>query len=469
MHYKKGACAAIIHIQEKRGLVQEKKQIEGSCVPFPAYTAVRWYMEMVIHVVKQGESLYSIARDYGVNPRQLAVENDLSTKEPLVIGQTVVVQFPKTVHIVRAGQTLSTIARQYGTTVTALYRNNRWLSGQSTIREGDVLVIAYFNQPKGALVTAGYAYPSIHGELLRSALPYLSHVLPFTYGIASDGSLLELTDARILAVTREYRTQPLLHLSTVTEQGNFSNGRASMVLNDVTMQRNLAQDVLKMIQEKGYAGVDVDFEFIFPEERERYAQFIELLRQTLNPYGYSVTVALAPKTSAAQKGLLYEGHDYALLGDKANDIFLMTYEWGYTYGPPMAVAPLPNVRQVVDYALTEIPAEKISMGIPNYGYDWTLPYVQGISKAQSISNVRAVELARSYGAEIQFDTYAQAPWFRYYDENGIEHEVWFEDARSIRAKLLLAQEKGLRGVGYWNLDRPFPQNWLVLNAMSRIL
>ncbi len=423
---------------------------------------------MVIHVVKQGESLYSIARDYGVNPAQLALENDISAKEPLVIGQTIVVQFPKTVHIVRSGQTLSSIARQYGTTVTMLYRNNWWLMGRSRIREGEVLVVEYFNQPNGTLVTAGYAYPSIHGELLRSVLPYLTNIVPFTYGIANNGSLLPLTDDQILSITQEYKTQPLLHLSTVTEQGNFSNGRASMVLNDVAMQRALAQDVLETIQKKGYAGIDVDFEFIFPEERERYAQFVALLRKTLNPYGYSVTVALAPKTFAEQKGLLYEGHDYALLGDAANYIFLMTYEWGYTYGPPMAVAPLPNVRQVVDYALTEIPAQKISMGIPNYGYDWTLPYIQGTSKAQSISNVRAVELARQYGAEIQFDSYAQSPWFRYYDENGAEHEVWFEDARSIQAKLMLAKEKALRGVGYWNLDRPFPQNWLVLNAVSYI-
>ena len=145
----------------------------------------------------------------------------------------------------------------------------------------------------------------------------------------------------------------------------------------------------------------------------------------------------------------------------------MTYEWGYTYGPPMAVAPIRNVRQVVDYALTEISPEKIYLGIPNYGYDWTLPFRQG-SRARSISNPEAVSIAADHYAAIRFDEAAKSPWFRYVDNSGQEHEVWFEDARSIRAKLELAQEYGLRGVSYWNLMRPFPQNWAVLNALYYI-
>lgn len=134
----------------------------------------------------------------------------------------------------------------------------------------------------------------------------------------------------------------------------------------------------------------------------------------------------------------------------------------------MAVAPLPNVRRVVEYALTEIPAEKLWLGVPNYGYDWPLPFVQGTTRAQSISNQYAVSLALRYGVEIQYSDYAQSPWFRYTDSTGTVHEVWFEDARSIRAKLALIPEYGLIGAGYWNLMRPFPQNWRLLNALYQI-
>ena len=77
-------------------------------------------------------------------------------------------------------------------------------------------------------------------------------------------------------------------------------------------------------------------------------------------------------------------------------------------------------------------------------------------------------LAVRYRAEIQFDQQAQAPWFDYTAPGGVPHVVWFEDARSIRAKLELAFDFGLYGVGVWNLDRPFPQNWTVLNATAQV-
>ena len=127
----------------------------------------------------------------------------------------------------------------------------------------------------------------------------------------------------------------------------------------------------------------------------------------------------------------------------------------------MAVAPLPSVRRVLDYAVTRIPPEKILLGFPNYGYDWTLPYAAGTTRAQSISNVYAAELAAEVGAEIRFDESAQTPFFRY-TQDGAVHEVWFEDARSCRAKFALVPEYGFRGVGYWNFIRPFPVSFLLL-------
>lgn len=105
------------------------------------------------------------------------------------------------------------------------------------------------------------------------------------------------------------------------------------------------------------------------------------------------------------------------------------------------------------------------MGIPNYGYDWTLPYVRGESMARSISHVEAVELAAQYNAEIQYDELEQTPYFYYTDNEGRQHIVYFEDARSIFAKLSLINEYGLAGASYWNLMKFFPQNWLVLNSM----
>ena len=127
----------------------------------------------------------------------------------------------------------------------------------------------------------------------------------------------------------------------------------------------------------------------------------------------------------------------------------------------MAVAPINKVRQVVEYALTKIPPSKISLGIPNYGYNWTLPFVQGSSKATTIGNIEAVQIAVANNAAIQFDETAQSPYFHYVSE-GLSHEVWFEDVRSLSAKFGLVKEFNLRGMGYWQIMQLFRANWLLL-------
>ena len=204
------------------------------------------------------------------------------------------------------------------------------------------------------------------------------------------------------------------------------------------------RQLIYLMNEKGFAGLDIDFEYIYKEDRDAFTSFVAECTRRMNEYGIWVSVALAPKTSSDQKGLLYEGKDYGGLGAAANSVLLMTYEWGYTYSSPMAVAPINKVRQVIEYALSQIPVAKIDMGIPNYGYDWTLPYEKGVTKAKTIGNVEAIQLAINNGATVQYDDVAQTPFFNYTIGNEI-HEVWFEDVRSINAKLNLIDEYNLRG------------------------
>lgn len=422
---------------------------------------------MEIHVVQPGDSLYSIAQQYGVSMGRLIQDNQLSNPSRLVVGQTVVIQFPLTVHLVRPGDTLDAIASIHNTTVRQLLRNNPSLAGKTDIFPGQELVVEFEQEKESTISVNAYAYPNISPQLLQRTLPYLTNLTPFTYGFRADGTLVVPDDQPLLDAARAAGTVPLLHLSALTPEGNFSNELAHLVLTDPQIQLTLIDQLLTVIIEKEYRGLDVDFEYVFAEDAHAYAQFVARLQELLAPMGLPVIVALAPKVFARQPGLLYEGHDYRMLSQAADQVLLMTYEWGYAFSPPMPVAPIRNVRQVVEYALTEMPGEKIWLGIPNYGYDWQLPYTEG-QRAVSISNVQAVELAARYGAAIRYDEQAQSPWFRYTDDQGQEHEVWFEDARSIRTKLALIPEYGLYGAGYWNLMRPFPQNWLVLNALYRI-
>ena len=330
-------------------------------------------------------------------------------------------------------------------------------------------MISYIDEKNGSGIFNGYAYPYINADLLAAELPYVSTLAPFTYGITESGGLLPLDDEAMLAAAKIRGTRPVMHLSTLTESGQFNTERASLVLTNFEVQEKLLAEVLQTVLRLGYAGVDVDFEYLPGELAEAYAAFLQRLRGRLTAQGLFLWAALAPKTSASQRGLLYEGHDYAAVSAAVDGVLLMTYEWGYTAGPPMAVAPLPNVRAVLDYAVTEIPPGKIFLGVPNYGYDWTLPFVQGVTRAQSISNQRAIELAVEYDIAIQYDETAQSPFFHYTDTGGAVHEVWFEDARSMDAKLRLIAEYGFQGAGFWNLMRPFSQTWLVLDGLYNIV
>ncbi len=422
---------------------------------------------MDIHVVRPGDTLYELAYQYGVPMSRLIQDNQLPDPSRLAVGQTLVIQYPRSTCTVRFGDTLFSIARNAGITLRQLLRNNPGLEGGDRIYPGQELVLSYQQKKQGTLSVNGYAYPNIAPALLQRTLPFLSSLAPFTYRPTVRGDLIPLADDAMVAEAQSMGVRPMLHLANLTEAGSFSGELAHAILSGPEARTRLANHLIAILHQKGYRGIDVDLESIFPDDAQNYVRFLLLLRERLEPLGYPLLAALAPKISAGQQGEIYQGHDYRGLGAAADGVLLMTYEWGYAFGPPMAVAPLDQVRKVVEYALTEIPAEKIWLGIPNYGYDWILSAPKG-SRACSLSNPEAVSLAAQHYAAIRYDQRAQAPWFRYVDGHGQEHEVWFEDARSIRAKLALAAEMELYGVGYWNLMRPFPQNWTILNSLYEI-
>ncbi|MCI6400037.1 LysM peptidoglycan-binding domain-containing protein [Lawsonibacter sp.] len=286
---------------------------------------------MVIHVVRPGESLSSVAREYGVPLSQLAVDNGLQNDPRLVVGQALVVQFPQQVHTVQPGESLSSIARQYGMSLRQLYRNNPILGGGPVLYPGQTLVISYEGATEGVLSVNGYAYPFIDKDLLQSTVPYLTFLTPFTYGFTPDGTLVDRDDGVLIAMAKAGGAAPLMHLSTLTGEGGFSNELAHIALTDRTVQDALISNLRRTLEEKGYRGLDVDFEYVFPEDASAYAAFLGRLTALLNPLGYPVIAALAPKTSADQPGLLYEAHNYRAIAEAVNEVLLMTYEWGYTY------------------------------------------------------------------------------------------------------------------------------------------
>lgn len=304
-------------------------------------------------------------------------------------------------------------------------------------------------------IVNGYAYPSISKETLEWWLPRLSWVAAFSYGFTEDGNLINLEDANLIIPATEAGVRPMMVLTPLDADGNFNDNIAIRVFENPDAQQNLIDNIEANIKNKNMGGVDFDFEYLAADYADDYVELVGRTRGRLRPQGYLTTVALAPKVSTDQPGLLYQGHDYAGMGQAADYCLLMTYEWGYTYGPPLPVSPINSVRRVLDYGVTQIPPEKILMGMSNYGYDWRLPFMQGESKAEKLTNYQALARAEYYGADVQYDEEAQAPFFTYTSPDGSEHIVWFEDERSWRARLALVEEYGLAGISIWNIMHIF--------------
>ncbi|MEW9673485.1 LysM peptidoglycan-binding domain-containing protein [Ammoniphilus sp. 3BR4] len=415
---------------------------------------------MQIHVVQHGETLWLLSRRYGVPHTQIAAANELPDPNRLAVGQALVIPMPDRFHVVQPGESLWVIARKYGTTVQAIVQANG-IPNPSLIFPGLRLTLP----PKAKPPVEVNAYvEKMFGtgqQLVREVGKHLTYLSPFSYQVRRDGSIQDLKDTEVLQTARAERVAPLMTITNF-EEGMFRSELAHAILASTEIQDRLTDNILNTMRNKGYIGLNIDFEYVFEDDRELYNQFIRRAASRLQSEGFLISSALAPKLYAGQKGRLYEAHDYPVHGEVLDFVVLMTYEWGWSGGPPMAVAPINQVRKVLDYAVSVIPSRKIMMGMPLYGYDWTLPYVQGGPWALNISPQEAVSRAIRYNAAIQYDQAAQSPFFHYYDEQGREHEVWFEDARSVQAKFDTVKQYNLRGVSYWVLGNPFPQNWLVL-------
>lgn len=414
---------------------------------------------MHIHVIQSGDTLWALANHYSVTIQKIATANGLSVSDILVIGQALVIPTSDNYHVVKQGESVWQISKRYGTTPEAFAQANQ-LANVNLIRIGQRLIIPSKSLPSkevnAYLIDLGSSGQSMI-EQVGEELTYLS---PFSYEVKSDGSLKGLNDLQALNIARSKKVLPLMSITNIDDKG-FNSEIVHVILNNTPVQEILINNILRILTAKGYRGLNVDFEYVPSEDRERYNHFLQELVNRLHPRGYSVSSALAPKLFSSQRGLLYEAHDYSVHGQLLDFVVLMTYEWGWAGGPPMAIAPLNMVKRVLDYAVTVVPRNKIMTGIALYARDWTLPYVKGGPNARTFSPQYAIQLAARYHSSIQYDQLSQSPFFRYTDEHGRIHEVWFEDARSMQAKFNLVKDYNLRGISYWVLPASFPQVWLV--------
>ncbi len=426
---------------------------------------------MIIHVVQPEETINSIANTYGVPATILIRDNGLIDQTRLVIGQTIVIAYPEIEHIVQEGDTFLSIAQMYNVTFLELLRNNPFLSEVDYIYPGERIVIKYNNEGI-RISTNGYAYPFIDMDILRKTLPFLTYLSIFSYRVTLDGNLINIEDEKVIEMAKAYGVAPIMILSTISNTGIDSIDINTNILNNPDIQQNIIDQTLKILREKGYYGVNLYIQYINLNNQNAVENYIEKVSNQLNAAGFSVFVTLTPNTFINVDQPAYLNINYSKFGEYADKILLLSYEWGFSFGPPAAVTDFELVGNMLQYAVTQMPADKIMLGLPIIGYDWELPFVKGTSKANALTTEAAINLALEVGAVIQYDERARAPFFTYKESDlkggEINHIVWFKDARSIDSLVKITLDFNFDGVGIWNIMQYFDQLWLVINSQYKI-
>jgi spore germination protein len=255
--------------------------------------------------------------------------------------------------------------------------------------------------------------------------------------------------------------------SSITEQGVGNYEVTHTILNSPDLQTKLIDNILSVLKGKGYYGLEITLVFVLPEDLPHYVAFVSDVTSRLNTEGFEVFISLLPSTFGYQPGVPYEYSYYSDIGKVVNYVILISFLWSTAFVPQVAQTGAEYTKEYVDFAVTQIPPEKIFVGLTRMAYDWELPYVEGETPGRLITSFGALTLANQLGTPLEFDESTQTPYY-YYTESGIEHFVWFKDGKTVQALVNLIPEYGLRGLAVWNIMYYYSPTWLVLNSQYDI-
>ncbi|MGD6833530.1 glycosyl hydrolase family 18 protein [Sutcliffiella halmapala] len=404
----------------------------------------------VIHEVKQGDSLFKISDQYKVNKDELAKLNGLSNNSQLVLGQSILI--PGSTYFVQPGDSIWNIATRHTISEKRLMSVNNL--NTRVLKSGQKLLIP---KPKKMSVWTGtYFVPKdkhTNSWMLANYKRTLSGIFVFEYRFDYSGNIIEENENQAHITAWKENLTPFATLTNLSEKG-FDPDLTHGMISESWLRKKLINNIYSLLDSHDYKGVVIDFEQVRKADRNNLNLFIKELTERLHPSGMEVMMAVPPKEGdhSPSHSVAY---DFAELGKYLDKIFLMTYDWHWPGGPSGPIAPINKVRATLDYAISVVPKSKIMLGIPQYAYDWTITGEN--KKGKAYSTQKAIDLYTGYRSEVHYDEAAAAPWFRYIDKEGLQHEVWFEDPRSLLSKFKLVREYGLAGMGCWHLGLTMPQ------------
>jgi spore germination protein len=293
-----------------------------------------------------------------------------------------------------------------------------------------------------------------------------TEISPWVYGLTATGQITAQAPQRTAETAAAMHRLRSLGIPLVPSIANVTDGRwayrpVATILHDPAAMAQHIADIVTLVSRDGYAGIDIDYEDLKATDREAFTTFVTRLGGALHADNKILSVALFAKTTDVGEDQRNIAQDYAAIGAAVDEVRLMGYDYHWNGSQPGPIAPISWIREVLTYAKTQISPQKILLGIPVAGYDWVDIHGEEVTWQQ------CVDRAEAFKATVRYSGEHEAPWFRYTDAQGCEHEVWFENADSTKAKLDVVNRFGIRGVYLWMYGGADGRTWDELRQVLR--
>jgi spore germination protein len=284
------------------------------------------------------------------------------------------------------------------------------------------------------------------------------------YHAQADGAVT--ADNENLDLVAAARESGLNIFATVTNTkdagGSFSRPVAAAILASPELRRRLVDNLVTLVEDKGYDGVDLDWEALKAADRERFSALVEELAAALHAKHRFLSIAVTPKTSEPGQWDNQIFADWTRIGRAVDEFKIMTYSYSGSWGDPGPQAPLAWMDRVLSFAESKVAARKIAMGVPFFGFDWHGGAVSTVSAG------RGAALAARYRVASGRDAGSREATLSFTDQ-GVTHSVYFQDQTAVAAKLaaLRARHPRIAGISIWVMSQEAAGFWPLITRKLR--
>ncbi len=290
--------------------------------------------------------------------------------------------------------------------------------------------------------------------VLGKNLGLINTVIPFSYKVDQYGAISGRHYSKPYALAKSSGAQTLALVNNI-QGSNFNSNTIHRMLSNASSRSRAVNGIARLLVEKGYQGVNIDFENIKASDRIHLTAFFRELAATLRPKNLLVTASVPAKTYDDKSSAHSGAFDYQALAPYLDMVMIMTYDEHFSGGDPGPVASLPWVEKVINYTLKSFHPKKVVLGIAAYGYDWSW------NKGKALQFNGIQNLIKKYQIAPKWHSVYKVPYFTY-KSWGVTHEVWYENSYSTSYKADLVKKYGLKGVAVWRLGYEDPNIWSIL-------